>query len=287
LRRSISNISGGSWQTVREADYTYYVTGDVGGNTGDLQTVVITNGTSVLDTTLYRYYTQANPTNGYLRGLKYVFNPASYERLAAAVGNPTTASDSTVAPFADNYFEYGSQHRVSKEIVQGEGCSSCSGGLGIFEFDYVPSSNTPGYNSWAMKTIETLPDFNENIVYTNYAGQMMLKVYHDTTTGQKWATHYAYDNNSGRLTKIANPSAVAGYDDTQYADLVNGSQYIYSTSGLITEFSYYDETNATATSPGEVEGYLSDVFIRNGLTGDPVPQSHQDYFSIITPNKTW
>ena len=52
------------------------------------------------------------------------------------------------------------------------------------------SSNPTGYNSWAVKTIETLPDGNENIIYSNAYGEQMLLVYQDTTTGQQWDTFY-------------------------------------------------------------------------------------------------
>ena len=57
----------------------------------------------------------------------------------------------------------------------------CAGGLGTFTYSYTTSTNTAGYNSWAVKTIETLPDNNQNIIYTNAYGEVMLKVYLDTT----------------------------------------------------------------------------------------------------------
>ena len=33
-----------------------------------------------------------------------------------------------MAAYADNYFEYDSSQRVTKEVAQGEGCSVCTGG---------------------------------------------------------------------------------------------------------------------------------------------------------------
>jgi hypothetical protein len=81
---------------------------------------------NVLDTKYYRYYT--GEAGGYVGGLKYAFNPDSYARLIAAVGDPTQASDAQVAPYADNYFEYDSSQRVTKEVVQGAGCSLCGNG---------------------------------------------------------------------------------------------------------------------------------------------------------------
>src|SRR5262249_17082051 len=153
-----------------------------------------------------RYYTPADAgTTGYVHGLKYYFSPTSYARLVAAVGTPTTATDSQVAPYADDYFEYDSQHRVTKEIAQGEGCSSCSAGLGTYTFDYTTSSNPDGFSSWKVRTTETLPDGNQNIYYVNAYDQQMLKVYHDTTTGQNWAWFTQYDS-QGRALLDANPS---------------------------------------------------------------------------------
>ena len=81
---------------------------------------------------------------------------------------PETATASTLAPYADQYYQYDSSGRVTETIVQGAGCS-CSGstGQGTFTYAYTASSNTAGPNSWAVKTVETLPDGNQNIVYTN------------------------------------------------------------------------------------------------------------------------
>ena len=41
------------------------------------------------------------------------------------------------------------------------------------------SNNPAGVNSWKYKTIETLPDGNQNIVYCNVLGEVMLKVFYD------------------------------------------------------------------------------------------------------------
>ena len=102
---------------------------------------------------------------------------------------------------------------MTKVVEAGEGCSSCGGGLGMFTYAYTTSQNAPGYNSWATKTVETLPDGNENIVYSNGYSEVMLSVFEDTTTDQTWCTYYQYDS-QGRLLLQANPSAVTGYNDS-------------------------------------------------------------------------
>ena len=84
-------------------------------------------------------------------------------------------------------------------------------GAGDEAYAYTSSGNSPGYDSWAMKTVETLPDGNQNIVYTNAFVQVMLLVYHDVTSNQNWETFYQYDT-SGRVALEAAPSAVTGYE---------------------------------------------------------------------------
>src|SRR5262249_22631424 len=147
--------------------------------------------------------------------------PQSYARLAVGVGNPLTATDSQAAPYADNYFEYDpTTQRVTKETRQGTGCSVCTGGLGTFTYSYTLSTNPQRVNSWACKTVETLPDGSTNTVYTNYATEVMLDVFQNG--GQKWETFYQYDS-AGRIVLKANPSAVTGYNDA-YADLLDQNQ---------------------------------------------------------------
>jgi hypothetical protein len=60
---------------------------------------------NVLATSYYRYYTAADAGNvGCVDALKYALGPQSYARAAAAVGDPTTALDAAIAPYADDCF---------------------------------------------------------------------------------------------------------------------------------------------------------------------------------------
>jgi hypothetical protein len=200
----------------------------------------------------------AGGASGYVHGLEYAVTTDAYARLVAALGSGVDSlTNSQVAPYANHYFEYDSALRVTKEIAAGAG-SSAAGGLGTFTFSYTASGNTAGFNSWATTTVETLPDGNENIVYTNAYGEVMLAVYHDTTSGQKWDTFYEFDT-AGGLILTAAPSAVTGYNDT-YADLlhkVSGNYaYLSDSSGLITLFDHYTSTTATETTAGGVNGHL-------------------------------
>jgi RHS repeat-associated protein len=283
LRRQ---VNGGAWMIVRQVDYAYYNGTQPYGNLGDLKTATIKDGATptpnVLDTKYYRYY-QFGEANGFYHGLKYAFNPQSYARLVAAVGDPTTASDTAVAPYADNYFEYDSQQRVTREVVQGAG-SSASGGLGNYTYSYVTSTNPTDFNKWKVRTTETLPDGNQNIVYTNGYGEVMLKVFKDVVnTGNSWLTFYKYDNN-GRLILKSAPSAVTGYDDTK-PDLLNYNsqtglyQYLNNTVGVILVNDFYSSTTATETIAGGVAGYQQDTKIRQGQQGTAILQSNVQYFA--------
>ena len=282
LRRETS--SSGPWTTVRQVDYTYYTGSQPYGNLGDLMTAAIEDGASptpnVLDTDYYRYYT--GESCGQVHDLKYVFNSLSYARLAGAYPStdPTTLSDTQVAPFADNSFQYGSQNHVTKEVVQGAGSSSSTNplgvGLGAFNYSYTPSYNSPGFNSWQTKTTETLPDGNTSTTYANTYGEVMLTVFQSGS--QKWENFTKLDS-AGRIIQQANPSALTGFDDTQ-ADLLDNpsagpsSSYYYlaDSQGLITVTDYY-----TSTSSGTVAGYVQDVQLRQGKTGTLIPQSSVTY----------
>ena len=136
-------------------------------------------------------------------------------------------------------------------------------------------------NFWVNKTVETLPDGNENIVYTNSAGQTMLAVYEDTTTSQQWDTYYQY-NAAGQVILQANPSAVTGFSEAD-GDLVGWSgssaTYLSSSSGLITNSTYGSSTTATSGTPGNVLGYLQETSIQQGTGGTSVPQESLTYLS--------
>jgi RHS repeat-associated protein len=279
LRRSTDG--GNTWSVVRQAAYVYYDGTQSYGNAGDLQTVTILDANNnVLDTTYFRYYTPADAgTTGYVHGLKYYVTPQSYARLVAAVGTPTTATDAQVTTYADDYFQYDSQRRVTEEVAQGEGCSDCSAGQGTFAYSYTTSTNPDGFNAWKVKATETLPDGNQNIYYVNAYDQEMLKAYHDVTTGQSWEWFTAYDN-QGRATLEANPSAVTGYDDTK-PDLLNNQggtyQFLNNQSGLITLTDYYTTTTAGESTPAGVAGYRQDTKLEQGQQGTPILQETWQY----------
>src|SRR5207237_9369112 len=119
-----------------------------------------------------------------------------------------------------------SSQRVTRQNVQRAGSSS-STGIGTYSYSYFVSGNAAGTNSWQVKTTETLPDGNTNIVYTNSYGEPMLMDHHDASTSQDWNEFTEYDS-QGRPILTADPVAVPSYNDV-YSDLLNnvGGKYQY------------------------------------------------------------
>jgi hypothetical protein len=277
-------VGGGAWSIVRQVQYAYYDGSQTYGNLGDLMTATVEDGSgNAIATSYYRYYTSGQQ-NGYQHALHFVFNPQSEARLAAAFPHNTLDSltDAQVAPYADNAFQYDSSQRATQEVVQDAGDSTVASpntGLGTYTYSYTASSNTPDFNSWAMKTVVTAPDGSTDTVYTNFAGEVMLDDHHDPVSNQDWDSFYQY-NSSGQVILAAAPSAVLGYSDT-YADLLNNlsSTYLSNTSGLIAHYDYYTSTTATDTTAGGVLNYQQDVQIQQGQQGALIPQETWQYYA--------
>jgi YD repeat-containing protein len=278
-----TQVNGGAWTTIRQVQYAYYDgTQTYGGNTGDLMTATVLDGNNnVLSTSYYRYYMPGD-ANGYTDGLKYVFNPASYTRLTAALGTDlSNLTDAQVAPYADNYFQYDSLKRVTQETVAGIGDSQTGGGLGTYTFSYTSSGNTPGYNTWNTKTVVTNPDGSTDTIYSNFIAEVMLDDHYDPSSGLHTDSFYGYNSNA-QLVLYAAPSAVNGYSDT-YADLLNNQygsyQYLNNSSGFLTRYDYYTTTTAGETTADGVANYLHDVQLQQGQTGTLIPQETWQYFA--------
>ena len=236
---------------VRKAVYTYYGSSGTGdntyGNAGELQSVKIEDADGhTLDETYYRYYTPSNDTDGYVGGLEYMFSLPSVDSLQSAYSGSDlyTLSSADVDHYADVALQYNSAHEVTQVISQGLGCSVCDAGLGTYSYSYAESSSgiaTPGFNTYAYETTETLPDGSANIVFSNYEGETILTVHADSVTdaqpgadAQQWMTYYNYDSN-GRLIEEAQPSAITGYSVSSGVLSVSLS----ADSGLIENTDYY------------------------------------------------
>jgi RHS repeat-associated protein len=215
----------------------------------------------------YRYYTASSGT-GFPHAMKMRFSPEAYRRMLNDSIDPLTASDNTVKPYADNYFEYGNDGAVTKEIAAV--CPSCPGGgttSDIFEYATNPNNPTHDYGNWQTKTNQTLPDGAKMIVYSNYAGLPILEVYVASNGTDKWMRFYRYaDAVQPQVIWQAEASAITGYSES-YNDLLNYNsgtgkyQYLRDSDGLIYLTEYYSTTNIGS---GQVQGYVSASKVRKG-----------------------
>jgi RHS repeat-associated protein len=285
----------GALTTIKTAAYTYYngtYSGDDrDGNLGDLKTAIVTKADGTITSAYYyRYYTLGDCRDyvgtvidhkGYTHGLKYVFDTEAYAKLLASLGESSlsssaafSAADSAVAAYAEHYFEYDRDRRVTRHDVQG---------VGMFTYSYTTNSTySEDANTWLTKTVETTPDGRVNLVYCNSMGEIMLKVTYDdsTLTDQEAITYYQYDAD-GRVIRKAEGEAVTGYSDS-YSDLLhhqNGNyEYLSDASGAIYQYEFGTSTTATATTAGDVHGRLKASTVRHGELGSAVLLDTTDYF---------
>ena len=186
----------GNWPVVQQVLLGYYdgtyAGDDQYGNLGDLKTATVRNGSNnVLGIDYYRYYTPTDIANGgagYVGGLKYVFDAASYRATAANVGDPAAAPDYEVKPDAQHYFEYDRAPRHGAQHPGGRGHGRRQGRRRRHRRHRHLLLHLPGEprlfraddpNAWDYCTQETLPDGNENVVYCNFLGKVMLNEFVD------------------------------------------------------------------------------------------------------------
>jgi RHS repeat-associated protein len=270
----------GAWSSandVKRVAYEYYGDSDANGAPDDLKKAIQqvpdgSGGWNDVAVSYYRYYT-SNTSTGFPHGMKMRFGPEAWRRMLADSLNPLTASDSTIKPYADNYFEYGDLGQIKLEIAAV--CDTCvGGGTTSDSFVYSTNGNAPAaeYNNWQYKTVQTLPDGATQTVYSNFAGMPMLVVYTASNTTDKWYTFYRYDENYPQLIWQAESSAINGYSES-YDDLLNYNsgtgkyQYLNDSAGLIKVIDYYSSTNIGS---GQVKNYVSAIKVRQGQTGSDV-----------------
>jgi len=231
---------------VRRASYDYYDGSDSNGSAGDLRRAQIQepsgNDWATIAAHYYRYYKSGDP-DGVVNGLKYVVSPLGYAAMVAAGITPETATDVQVKLYARHYFRYNADRSVKDEFV--------NGGVLNFGFTVSTSGFGDGVNNWKYKTIETRPDGNRQVVYTNYQGQPMLKVLVRMSGGQetsdKWYEYFQYDS-AGRVTLRANSSAVQSVSEGT-AGLVT----LKSSAGSIRLFEYYSASPPAGGAPGRLQ----------------------------------
>lgn len=270
---------------VRSVGYTYYGPDSVNGGFGDLRTATISDGAgNAIDTKYYRYY-RYGQVNGYNHGLKYVVDARSYARIIAQYGNADAVSDAELAGYATHYFEYDARRRCTRHDVQGFGGEgSPTAGVGSSRYAYFVNVNRPSDwdtnpEVWNYKTVETLPDGNQNVVYCNASGEVLLNVFRNLSDpgnpsleGKQWGTFYRYDGKGHTLWKAV-PDAVVLPDDLAvleaYPDLLNkqNGNYYYLT----------DAIGSIVVATYTPAGYVEDALVQQGELGTVVPVSRSEY----------
>ncbi|MDB5293544.1 MAG: repeat-associated core domain protein [Phycisphaerales bacterium] len=281
-------VNSGGWTPVALASYAYYDGSTSFGSANDLKSAAQqlpdgSGGWNTVGVDFYRYWL-AGDTKGFAHGLKMHFGPEAYRLMFNDGVDPETALDPAVMPYVDHYFEYDpASWSVTKEVSAV--CPSCPGGgttSDAFAYTPNPRNPSPGFNVWSMKTVQSLPDSSQIVVYTNYAGQPMLKVNVDPAGTSMWATFYRFGT-GGQAIWEAQPSAVAlpaslstleAYDDLLH---YNGTTYQYlNTTGLIKVIAYYTTTDLPN---GKVAGYVSTRSVQHGQSGTPVAVEAYTYTS--------
>jgi RHS repeat-associated protein len=303
LLQSVSwrqQVGGGSWTPMRQCVYVYYGSGNGNGSVNDLQSASqqLPDGLGGWKTVAVDYYIYwlSGSSTGFAHALKIHIGPESFRQAFNASVDLSTAPESTLLQYADQYFEYSpTGGQVTKEIAAV--CSSCAGGgttSDLFTYSTNPRSPASGYGTWSNKTVQTLPDGSQIIVYTNDSGLpiLMVNIAPSPLSANMWGTFYRY-NSAGQMIWKAHPSAVAlpsslstleAYDDLLNYDSGTGLyQYLNNTSGLIEISDYFTSTNP---STGAVQGYLADTQVQQGQNTTPVMTQSYTYASNTASGNT-
>ena len=124
--------------------------------------------------------------------------------------------------------------------------------------------------------METLPDGNRRVVYTNYAGQAILNVFIKMSgaqeTNQRWYEYRQYDD-GGRTLLTASSSAVASYSETQ-----PGLVELKTGSGLIRVNEYYPSSPGTGGAPNRLRYEM----VKKGSGGNAVKVREWQYVASPT-----
>jgi RHS repeat-associated protein len=290
------DVRRGGGTLERTVVFSYYDGTTAFGALGQLASITTRDAAGMLlDAWHYRY--AVAPSGASM--LQYALNADAVRRATAAGLDPLTASNAAITPFATNYLEYDAWNRVTRNDVQGAGCSSCSGGIGTFSFAYAtnPASGIREAD-WRTKTTITRPDGTEQVDYANGRMQPMLQVLRtfEGATTRQFGTYTRYDGR-GQAIWTVTPDAVQLPADLavieQYGDLLhevnNNFEFIKDNDGLIQVTNYATATTATATTGGSVDRYTASMSVMRGDLGSQVYQSAYTYViqsaggSVVVP----
>jgi YD repeat-containing protein len=249
---------------VRRVRFAYYDIGETGGSLDDLKSATIeqydkgTESWRIVERKHYRYYMEED-THGFASGLKLVIGAGAYQLMLDAGLNPETATEAELINYADFYYEYDADKRVTLERLEG--------GRRQYAFAYATNPDhdeESDVNTWKTKTVETLPDGSQNRVYSNGGNVMLVKILQKAGSSDQWVDYWTYTAESRPLLH-AHPSAVesvtepAGGSTTLTVNL-------RSAAGKIELTEYYATSNPTT---GAVAGYVCTRSVKEGSGGTP------------------
>lgn len=211
----------------------------------------------------YRYY-KTDTSIGFKHGLRYVLDADGWSRMESLGLDPLNLSvvtDTVLAGYASAYYEYDSDHRLTKSILHA--------GTQEFTFARLNSDNASGRNWW-RRTIETRPDGATVTTYVNSANDPVLKVL--TKGGDSWPESWDY-NTQFRETLHATSTAIASFTEPANASQ-NFTVTLHAAAGLIETKEYYPESGG---GTGSAPGYLKQNFVKQGSSGTAVKQRELTY----------
>jgi hypothetical protein len=274
---------------LRTVEYAYY-TGAAGekGEEDNLKGVKVHDGDiggPLLREFHYRYYRTSGGTSA-MGAIRYAVGPRNCARMRIAGIDPWTTTDTTIAAYADKAIQY-TNSRVTRQDLRTPDID----GTGTFLYSYLDSGLIPGPNVWNRRCTETYPDNSVLLVYTNQAGDPLLKVWKSTaaSTIPIRLEGWLYDS-AGRETWHIQPNAFVASAGVWYneakpdlLDIASGdSPYLNNTNGRIDVRTYYGASPvpaATPTVPGGVEGYLQYLQIKQGELGTATNTALREYLS--------
>jgi RHS repeat-associated protein len=257
---------------IRRLYFTYYGSGDSGGNLHNLRTltVQVPEGAEWRDvgTRLYRYF-GANDPSGYQHGLKCIIGPESFARLSE-VADPFTAPDSLVSQFAGFFYTYSQvpARRLSKVVL--------AGGTRTYTISFtIDPSHADGFNNWRTKAVVTHPDGYQRAFYANHVHQEILNVKrHPTDSNIFWArfTEYVVDINPGKernnakVKRTIPPAGITAYQETGSAPYLSVTKVPAGSNKAM--FRVYKYGDGTAGKP---VGYVIEEKVTNGDEDPDLP----------------
>jgi YD repeat-containing protein len=288
-----------TWTTIAQVEYDYYTTTDNDkGLAGDLRLVTITmkgtGGTDYVRRKYYRYYTRtwddSDGRRGQAHQLKMVVGFDGVRQYDATGTGFYTASDSTLKPYSETFFEYVSASDYRIKAVTFQGNCGCSGGTsGTFTLGYADGStysteigNTSYDTAWAKRTVLAQPDGTYVSQYFDETGAVLARVLTNGdpsgSPSKKWVAGIDR-NSSGQVTTIHSPANATGYTHSSGAITYSTSAGLVTTyarhsasdnmDGLRDSISVQEGTSGTAGLTSSVT--ITDVQLSVGSTGVSVP----------------